>query len=404
MLQKKRGEGYSYDDIAVLIRNNRDADDIIREFNTRDIPFRFSGSSGLYRRPEIRMLLSFFRLIADPDDSLSLFYLASSEIYKLDSATLTRLSLFADHSNQSLLDVFAKVGAIPELETIPRQGVITAARIVQDHQKFTDLSINLTSGRLLYEFLKSTGYLARLSRGEISYPELKARNIALFFELIKRFEDVSEHPYTLPFIRHLNRLIQAGDDPAAAQAEAEIDAVSILTVHKAKGLEFPIAIIASLAEGNFPTRPRKDTFEIPGSLVKEREVPLDFHIQEERRLFYVAMTRAKKELYLLGSRDLGGKRKRKISRFIMEALDIPLKSIAVEIDSAVKKIERFSSPDKIPDITQPDIPLVNLHLTPFQIDDYLTCPLKYRFVHILRIPVLRHHSVIYGQSSSFCGS
>ncbi len=397
LVERKTQEGYSFSDIAVLIRNNRDADDVIREFNMREIPFRFSGSSGLYRRPEIRILLSFFRIIADPDDSLSLYYLAASEVYEMNPATLTRLSLYADHTNQTLLDVFRKIGTTEELKNIPKQDIITAARIMQDHSKYTDMSVLLTSGRLLYEFLKSSGYLGRLARREIRYPELKTRNIAIFFDLIKRFEGISQHPYAVPFIRHLNRLIKAGDDPAAAQAETEIDAVSILTVHKAKGLEFPVVIIASLAEGNFPTMERKDTFEIPDEMVKEMDTPADFHIQEERRLFYVAMTRAKKELYLLGAQDLGGKRKRKVSRFIMEALDIPMKSISVNVDSDLRRIDRFSTPAESDDACM-EIPPENLQLTPYQIDDYLTCPLKYRYVHIMRIPVMNHHSVVYGKA------
>jgi len=399
LVGKKKALGLGLDEIAILVRNNKDADPIIREFNMRDIPFRYSGSSGLYLKPEIRILISFFRLIADPEDSLSLFYLAGSELYRMDPASLTRLSLYADHTNRPLLEILKSMGRIEQLKTIPREGIVTAAKIVSDLRKFTDLSITLTAGRLLYEYLKQTGYLGRLTRQEISYAELKTRNIALFFDIIKRFEGVSDYPYAAPFIKHLNNLIRAGDDPAAAQVEVEMGAVSILTVHKAKGLEFPVVIIASLAEGNFPTRSRSSAFEIPDELVKERQIPSDFHTQEERRLFYVAMTRSKRELYLLGARNLGGKRNRKISRFMMEALDIPMKSVSVKAVSAGQKIGRFSSPPENEDKSRGrEIPLESLNLTPYKIDDYLTCPLKYKYVHVLRVPVMQHHSVVYGKA------
>lgn len=399
LIRKKLDEGYLYSDIAILIRNNRDAGSIISELNLGEIPFRFSGASGLYLRPEIRNLISFLRLIADPDDSLSLFFLAASEIYGLNPNSLTRVSLYADHVNKSLIEVFQNIVKIEELKSIPSQDIATIARIVSDIHKFTDLSTRLTSGRLLYEFLKQTGYLGQLGRAEVAHADLKTQNIAFFFDIIKRFEDISDHPFAMPFIKYLNNLIRAGDDPPAAHIETEVDAVSILTVHKSKGLEFPVVIIACLAEGNFPTRSRRGILEIPDELIKESQIPPDFHLQEERRLFYVAMTRSKKELLLLGVRDLGGKRKRKVSRFIMEALDIPLKSLSVKIVSPEDRIKQFAQPEEV-ESKPSQYPVIQtpLNLTPYHIDDYITCPLKYKYIHILRIPVIRHHAVVYGKA------
>ncbi|MCE1247504.1 MAG: ATP-dependent helicase [Firmicutes bacterium] len=397
LFTKKAEEGVSYADMAVLIRNNRDAESIIREFNLRDIPFRFSGNSGLYLRPEIRILISFFRLIADPDDSLSLYFLSGSEVYGLNPATLTRLSVLADHSKKPLLEIFRSAGDEDRKFYLRETDAALISRIVSDYSKYNDLALELTSGRLLYEFLRGTGYLAKLAQREVPHPELKTWNISIFFDIIKRFEGVSDHPYALPFIRHLNNLMRAGDDPAPAQAEVETDAVSVMTVHKAKGLEFPVVALANLAEGNFPTQERRDTFEIPDEIIKERGVSTEFHIQEERRLFYVAMTRAKQELYLFGVRNLGGKRTRKISRFIQEALDVAFKSISVKTTSPEEAIERFSTPEeakKHVDFSTAGIS----ELTHYQIDDYLTCPLKYKYVHILRVPVLQHHNVVYGKA------
>jgi DNA helicase-2/ATP-dependent DNA helicase PcrA len=191
--------------------------------------------------------------------------------------------------------------------------------------------------------------------------------------------------------------MKAGDDPAPAQAEVEADAVSVMTIHKAKGLEFPIVVLANLAEGNFPAQERRDAFEIPEEIIKERGMSSDFHVQEERRLFYVAMTRAKQELYLFGARNLGGKRTRKISRFIQEALDVSFKTIAVKTTGAEENIERFSCPESAQN--KADFTSAGLsELTHYQIDDYLTCPLKYKYVHVLRVPVLQHHNVVYGKA------
>lgn len=398
LVEESLEEGYSYKEICILIRNNKNAEQIIREFNLHEIPFTYSGSRGLYLRPEIRSLICFFRILTDYEDSLSLYYLAESEIYGLNSATLTRLTLYADHSNLPLLDVFRDIGTIDSFKTIPKSHKEKITKIIGDIKEFSLQKTVLTSGRLLYEFLKSTGYLGRLAGRQVEYADIKTQNIAIFFDIIKRFEEVTEHPYALSFIKHLNNLMRAGDDPSPAQADADTDAVSILTVHKAKGLEFPIVIMAGLAEGSFPSRTRSSIMEIPDALVRERDIPPDFHIQEERRLFYVAMTRAKKKLYMLGARNMGGKRNSKVSRFIMEALDLTIKEFEVKTPSSLEKIKRFGAIEIKKDIKLPTGISDNLTLSVYHIEDYLACPLKYKYVQILRIPVMKHHSVVYGKA------
>jgi len=125
----------------------------------------------------------------------------------------------------------------------------------------------------------------------------------------------------------------------------------------------------------------------------------DPHIQEERRLFYVGITRARDMLFLSSAYDYGTKRAKKASIFVMEALDLPkqpgvsLKSSAWEIiqRSRAREFERVGelSPVRSDEL---------LNLSHLQVDDYFTCPLKYKYIHILRIPVIQHHSVVYGKA------
>jgi DNA helicase-2/ATP-dependent DNA helicase PcrA len=134
--------------------------------------------------------------------------------------------------------------------------------------------------------------------------------------------------------------------------------------------------------------------------MKERWLPEgDPHIQEERRLFYVGMTRAKEKLFLTSARDYGGKRAKKVSIFVLEALDLPKQPAVSFKPSALEVIER-SSGKRFENFAQ-EIPISDdevLDLSHLQIDDYFTCPLKYKYIHILRIPVVQHHTVIYGKA------
>ena len=108
-----------------------------------------------------------------------------------------------------------------------------------------------------------------------------------------------------------------------AEADPDEDAVHVLTVHKAKGLEFPVVFLVGCAEQKFPGEGRRDPIPLPDALANETLAPADAHLHEERRLFYVAMTRAKDELVLTSAADYGTARARKVSRFVVEALDLP---------------------------------------------------------------------------------
>jgi DNA helicase-2/ATP-dependent DNA helicase PcrA len=130
-------------------------------------------------------------------------------------------------------------------------------------------------------------------------------------------------------------------------------------------------------------------------LIKETLPSGDWHLQEERRLFYVGTTRAKELLYFCWSRDVGGVRVKKISPFVLEALDQPKSKAALVKLSPMEKIEKFAPlPPKISQEVLFDTSI--LRLTQGSIDDYLTCAYKYRYMHVLGIPILRHHAIAYG--------
>jgi DNA helicase-2/ATP-dependent DNA helicase PcrA len=200
-------------------------------------------------------------------------------------------------------------------------------------------------------------------------------------------------------VNYLDLLIEAGDDPETAGQDLDADAVNVLTIHKAKGLEFRVVFLVNLVNGRFPVSHRRQPIELPDALIKEILPTGDFHMQEERRLFYVGMTRAKEELYLTSAVDYGGTRMRRISQFVIEALGEAIKEKEKQKTSAIEAINRFAHKKEIP--AQKTLKATEeefLNLSFYQIDDYLTCPLKYKYVHILRVPIMEHHTVIYGRA------
>lgn len=385
--------GKKYADFAVLVRSNNDALPFIKSLNLKNISWHFSGGSGLYEREEIKILISFLKVVSDLSDNVSLFHLASSEIYGVPMDDLTLLLNESSRKKIPLYNVFNK----PETENISDDGKKIIKRITDDIKKYIELSRELSTGEVLYKFIKETGWLKELADEKKSASVEKVSNIALFFEIVKNYSEISKHDKLQFFTSHLSALIEAGSNPATAEADLDTDAVNILTIHKAKGLEFPVVFIVSLVQDKFPVRRRKERMEIPDSLIKDILPAGDFHIQEERRLFYVGMTRAKDELYLTSASDYGGQRERKVSQFVFETLNlarIKITSKKLHPLEAIKKnevVENSSPVSKSPVQKQ-------LKLSHFQIDDYLTCPLKYKYIHILKIPVMANHSIIYGNA------
>ncbi len=398
--EKKESGEYEYGDFAILVRANADADPFLRSLNMLGIPHRFSGSRGLYSREEIRFLIAFLRTLAHLDDSLSLFQLAASpEIYGVGMEDLTRCMDLARRRHLPLHDLFVQLDRHPELKEVSHEGRATVEVLMSDLDRYLKMSRDHPSGTVLYQFMKDKKYLYRLTHEENTLAEQKLKNIARFFELVRSFSRLGREDRVPRFIEQLDLLLEAGDDPATAEADTDAQAVNVLTVHKAKGLEFPVVFMVNLLKDRFPPRHRSEPIELPDELVKEPVPSGEVHLQEERRLFYVAMTRAKQELYLTSARDLGGARPRKISQFVLEAMDRPRADEDYLKTSPEESIEQSAPTDEqvpaAPGII-PEDEIINL--SHYQIDDYLTCPLRYKYVHILRVPLLPHHSIVYGRA------
>lgn len=394
----ERGE-WRYRDVAILARANSDAEPFLRALNMRAIPFHFSGSRGLYDREEIRLVLAFLRALADPRDSLSLYYLGTSALYLVGATDMARCLATARQKNRSLEWVFRNLDSYGDLSAeVSHESRAALAKMLDDLDKMREHSAAHPTGRVLYEYLvERTGYVKRLASSGNVDDETRVRNLARFFDIVARTAPLLRYDRVAEFLRHLDDLIDAGDDPAVAEADPDADAVQVMTVHKAKGLEFPVVFVVSCVDGRFPVSRRGDPIELPEALIRDMLPEGDHHLQEERRLFYVAMTRARRELYLTSARDYGGLRPRKVSRFVLEALDAPARTAQTFRASATEQIHRHAPPAANAVTLEGILPKDGAISVSFrQLDDYQTCPLKFKYAHILRVPVTRDHRVAYG--------
>jgi DNA helicase II / ATP-dependent DNA helicase PcrA len=396
---RRIGEGGRPRDHAVLVRANAEAEPVLRSLNVAGIPWRFSGASGLYARPEVRLLLAFLRATADLAASVDVYAVAASEVYGLGGEDLTAIVNMARRRNRPVWDVLSELDRQPGILRVSPETRKAVARVVADLRRFAELAHVRPAGEVLYAFLRDTGLLARLAATDSVAAEEALANVARFFEVVRTQSMLLADDRVTFLVPHLGTLIEAGDDPATAELDPDADAVAVLTIHKAKGLEFPVVFLPGLVAGRFPAAARRDPLAPPVELVRGTLPEGDFQLQEERRLFYVGMTRARNELILSHAADYGGARVRRVSPFVLEALDLPLAAgtagARAQLSSSLARIEAAGTAAPVVDSTRSSgsEPLV---LSFSGIDDYLTCPLKFKYGHVIRVPIAPHHSMIYG--------
>ena len=401
-IRRRVDAGATAGDHAVLVRANGDADPILRALNVRGLPWRFSGTSGLYGRPEVRLLLALLRAVADPGSNVDVYAIAASDRYAIPAADLAEVAGSARRRHRSLVEVLEEVVAQPVMLRLSAPGRSAMARLVADLRRYRELAQRRPAGEVLYAFLRDTGWLAQLAGSTTLATEEQLANVGRFFDIVRTQSALLADDRAVFLARHLSTLIEAGDDPPTADPEPDVDAVHVMTVHKAKGLEFPVVFLPGLVADRFPARSRREQLAIPTELVDEILPDGDGHLQEERRLFYVAMTRARDELVLSHASESAGGRARRLSPFVTEALDLPTAGLLGEgFPSSVHAsaaLDRIAAAEPRPEPPEADrLPIEGpLMLSHSAIDDYLTCPLRYKYAQVVRVPTAPHHSTVYG--------
>ncbi len=285
-IERLHGPGNPWRNFAVLYRKHTHRDKLLEALRRRAIPFvikRFSILSSTI----VRDLLAYLRLIAVPSDNVACARVLAAPYWGLEPRDLVRLAERAEKNHRRPLSEeldavqgelpFARVGThLPELVSMLNRLRQTARRV--------------TTSELLDELIRSLEVAPLPSDADHFYLERLA-------EFVKAWEQRSEGTKLRDFIEYLDFFEEANGD-ICLEDEPSDDAVQLMTVHSAKGLEFPHVFILHLNKRDFPSGTRPVMFEFPAELMKEEKPEGDFQIQEERRLFYVALTRARQRLTL----------------------------------------------------------------------------------------------------------
>ena len=299
-----REQHYHYGDFAILYRTNAQSRSIEEAFLKSSIPYKIVGGHKFYDRKEIRDALGYLSLAVNPADNISFQRVVNEPKRGIGASTIEKLSAFADEHGWSLLDAAENV----ELSNISARARTKLADFAQMMTKLRTKRLNASVTDMMTAVLEDTGYIDALRAEHNLEADARIDNLQELLTVTQNFDshyeaDDEEADIFVDFLGELALLSDADDAPEEPQE------VTLMTLHAAKGLEFPIVFLVGMEENLFPL---------------SRAAMDETQLEEERRLAYVGITRAKKKLFLTNaySRLFHGQHQNNpASRFIEEIPD-----------------------------------------------------------------------------------
>ena len=369
-------------EIAILVRANAHLHAFARALQRAGVAYQVSGGRGFYQQPEIKDCIAYLRAIAAPDDPVCLLRLLSLPRYAVDPVEAGRWARSARDEGRGL---FERIGASTH------EG---GRRLADDLRLFSGLSLRLGVDDLFYEVMERTRYLdLDRFRGSIELLQVSA-NVQKLSELIAAYCDEHTDHHLSGYLAHLALTEAAQADEEIAPLDDPLTAVQLMTVHQAKGLEFGLVVIPHLVEGRFPASRRGDGLGLPDELLKEDLPAKELHLAEERRLAYVAVTRAREELLCTWAGRYEGSRDWRPSRFLFEIAGEEARQLqASEAEGPhiglVEAVRQVELPLEGPP------PLTALSYT--QVDSYTRCPQQYQYRFVFKLPTRPRPQMQFGR-------
>ncbi|MCD6270666.1 ATP-dependent helicase [bacterium] len=369
-------------DFAILVRANRYAKVFCQQLERAGVSYQFLASSGLYSKPVILDIMSYLKILLNYYDDKYFFRILNLPFLKLPYEEIAKISQYSFKKGQPIYETLNQISVIPKINQSTVTKINFLLSLLKKHSKAAR-ERNVSEVFIL--FLEESGYLEYLTKEKKDEKDFDLIN--QFYDKIKKFEQAQIDPNLNNFIEQIDLEIDSGEEGKLNfDLNQGPDMVNVMTIHAAKGLEFDYVFLPSLVEKRFPSINKKEPIEIPQDLTKEITPEGNVHLQEERRLFYVGITRAKKGVFFSWADNYGGARKTIPSRFLFEA-GLYAKENKADNLKLAEEVNIIRNKEKI----KKKINAYNNLQSPLwfsftQLCAFEKCPLQYKFAHILKVP------------------
>ena len=374
----KKDKDADYNDFAILVRANDAANPFIKALERTSLPYQFLASKGLYSKPAVLDVISYFKLLDNYHESPAVYRILNMPFLEIPPQDIMKLTQYSHKRTKSLYEAMEEFPLIPGISSKTQEKIVSVLSLIKNH---TILAKEKTVSEILAAFLEESGYIKYLIKKE-DKEQLDLLN--QFYKKVKNFEGATIEPTLNNFMREIDLEIESGEEGKLEfDPEQGPDMIKVMTIHGAKGLEFKYVFLVNMVDKRFPTIERKELIELPEDLIKDIKPTGDVHLQEERRICYVAITRAKKDIYFTSAEDYGGARKKKLSRFMIEM------GYQDEIQKSKIKNQNKLLSEK-PLVVNPKLKskqsYLPEHFSFSQLAAFDKCPLQYKFAFILKVP------------------
>lgn len=312
--------GKKYSDFAILYRMNSQSNLVEQSFVRMGIPYRIIGGHKFYDRKEIKDALAYLSIIANPNDSVRLQRIINEPKRGIGDTSVAAAQEIADGLGISLFEVIKTADQFPKLSRCSKKMFEFAAMI----ESFADAQDSLELSELFKKVMADTGYIQYLALDKETYED-RVQNLDELSNNLLRFSRDNDAATLNDFLQEVALMTDIDN------YNADTDTVVMMTVHSAKGLEFPVVFLAGMEETIFPSQ--------------MSSMGGDDEIEEERRLAYVGITRAKKQLYITRARTrilFGQTKFNPPSRFINEIPD----ELLEKTGEAIQRSQSFGIPSQ----------------------------------------------------------
>ncbi len=375
----KKDKEANYNDFAILVRANDTANPFIRALERAGLPYQFLASRGLYSKPVILDAISYFKLLDNYHESPAVYRILNLPFLEIPYQDIAKITQYGFRKTKSLFETIEELPLVQGISKKSQEKISFISSLIKKHSAMVK---ERAVSELLVVFLEDSGYLKYLIEKN-DKEQLDLLN--QFYKKIRAFEEATLEPLLKNFMEEITLEIESGEEGKLEfDPEQGPDMLKVMTIHGAKGLEFKYVFLVNMVDKRFPVIERKDLIELPEDLIKDIKPKGDIHLQEERRICYVAMTRAKKGLYFTSAEDYGGARKKRLSRFLIE-MGYNEKSQTPRPNDQNELLEKKPSLGGIKQKPMPDY--LPEHFSFSQLTAFDKCPLQYKLNFILRVPV-----------------
>jgi len=399
-IQERIKDGAKPEEIAVLCKENADALPIADMFEKIGVPFMVESDQNVLQDEDIKKLLLILHAIKDFGDAGRLYEMLHVDFLGLEPLDLYKL---IEYSRKNYLNPYDVIRSDKHLQEAGVEAGGRFGELYKQLSRWKQLSHNTGAASVFEIIVQESGFLSHLLANDDPFGKIE--KIRALFDQVKALIE-NHKDFTLEqFLEYLDMLQEHSILLKNGSLHVKPGRVRLMTVHKSKGLEFDYVYIVKLFDGHWGNKRRIEHFKIPNSVFKIDSALEESENQDERNLFYVALTRARKEIILSYSRQGINSREQLVSQFINE-----MDSAFIEKGNAKEYEDEFAGQQEIlfaenrrTTVKLDDKEFLNelfkkYGLSVTALNNYLECPWRYFYSNLVRIPEAPNKHLIFGNA------